>query len=289
MKTVKFGNILENAARLAGRQVALLGVPENWAALAALAIDEGIRRLAAEKFPMTQRVEFRRYRPEWLTNAGWVKGQECWRIADYYRLEADSPTAEPEVEGSGWRVLKMEEVAAFVAFDQPWEAVEIDRASVDATRFAFLADPKLCPDAAPVKAVGVNELGVTLQSPAPKGVFVKFTPKFPNLSFVEWSSATAYEAGDVAYLTATKDVYQALANVAAGGKSPDADADNWQPVRISDEFEGYLTRLAAVEMLTEDQGKHQTRAAADHAFEELCARHHEGMGETQAKVGRFCR
>lgn len=289
MKTVKFGTILENAARLAGRQVSLMGVPENWRALAALAIDEGVRRIAAEKFPMMQRVEFRRYRPEWTADFGWTKGQECWRNSDYWRLEADASTGAPETDGSGWRVLKMEEVAAFVAFDQPWEMVEMDRASVDATRFAFVADPKSNPDATPVKAVGINELGVVLQSPAPKGVYVKFVPKFPNLSFAEWSSAASYEAGDVAYLTATKDVYQALSDVAAGGKSPDADADAWQPVRIPDEFEGYLTRLAAVDLLTEDQGKHQTRAAADHAFEELCARHHENMGETRARAGRFVR
>ena len=289
MKQVKFGTILENAARLAGRQVSLLGVPENWRALAALAIDEGVRRIAAEKFPMMQRVEFRRYRPTWIGNTGWIVGQECWHDGEYYRLESDAPTAAPGVEGGGWRKLEMTEVAAFVAFDQPWEGVEIDRGSVDFTRFAFTADPKMNPDATPVKVAGVNELGVTLQSPAPKGVFVKFVPKYPNLTFAEWSSANVYEAGDTVYLTATKDVYQALKNVEAGGKAPNEDADNWQSIRIADDFEGYLTRLAAVDMLTEDQGKHQTRAAADNAFEELCARHHEGMGEIKARPGRFCR
>lgn len=289
MKTVKFGTILENAARLAGRQVAVMGVPENWRALAALAIDEGVRRIAAEKFPMMQRVEFRRYRPTWIGNTGWIVGQECWHDGDYYRLESDAPTDKPGVEGGGWRKLEMTEVAAFIAFDQPWESVEIDRGSVDDNRFAFVADPKLNPDAPSVKVARISELGVTLQSPAPKGVFVRFVPKYPNLSFVEWTSANAYEAGDAAYLTATKDVYQALANVDAGGKAPNDDADNWQPIRIADEFEGYLTRLAAVDMLTEDQGKHQTRAAADNAFEELCARHHEGNGEVRPRAGRFCR
>lgn len=75
MKTVKLGTILENAARLAGRQVSLMGVPDNWKALAALSLGEGFRRIAAEKFPMMQRVEYRRYRPEWLSNVGWTRGQ----------------------------------------------------------------------------------------------------------------------------------------------------------------------------------------------------------------------
>ena len=62
--------------------------------------------------------------------------------------------------------------------------------------------------------------------------------------------------------------YQALAAVAHGGSSPSADAENWQPLRVPDVFEGYLTRLAAADLLTEAQGKHQTRAAADREFEE---------------------
>lgn len=35
MKSVKLGKILENAARLAGRQTSVMGVPDNWRALAA--------------------------------------------------------------------------------------------------------------------------------------------------------------------------------------------------------------------------------------------------------------
>ena len=58
MKTARLGTILENAARLAGRQTAVMGVPDNWRALAALSMNEGLRKIASEKFPMMRRVEF---------------------------------------------------------------------------------------------------------------------------------------------------------------------------------------------------------------------------------------
>ena len=288
MKTVKLGTILENAARLAGRQVAQMGVPDNWKALAALSLGEGFRRIAAEKFPMMQRVEYRRYRPEWLSNVGWTRGQECWYGDDYWRLEAEHASGAP---GScpEWVRVKMSELVAFIEWEQPWEPTAIDKAAVDVNRFAYLADPKQNPMATPVKVVGMNELGVTLQAPAPKGVYVKFTPKYPNVSFIEWAETNAYETGDVVYLTSTKECYQAVKDVDAGGTSPAEDVENWQALRISDTFESFLTRLVAVDFLTEDQGKYQTRAAADKEFDDLCERYHEGNGECRVRTGRFMR
>lgn len=288
MKTVKLGTILENAARLAGRQqLAVMGVPENWRALAALALGEGLRRIAAEKFPFMQRVEYRRYRPDWLSNVGWTRGQECWFGDGYWRLEAERGSAAPSEAGSGWRRLDMAEVVAFVVFDQPWEPAEMDGASVDAARFAYEADPKYNPLATPLKVAALTDLGVVLQAPAPTGVYVRFVPKFPNPSFVEWSSDQAYEPGDVAYLTATKECYRCVEAVAAGGRAPAEDAASWEALRVPAAFENYLTRLAAVDVLTEDQGKYQTRAAAEKEFDELCARYHEGSGETRVRTGRF--
>jgi len=289
MRTAKLGTILDNAARLAGRQVALMTIPDNWRALAALAVNDGMRRISAEKFPMMRRVEFRRYRPTWVSNIGWTVGQECWFDGEYWRLETDRPTASPRNTESGWRWLPMSEVAAFIEWEQPWEPIAIDRGSVDFTRFAYTADPRQNPLAAPLKATGMSDLGVLIEAPAPKGVYIMFAPRFPNVSFVQWNNATDYAAGDVVYLDATKDCYQALAAVEHGGSSPSVDAENWQPLRVPDVFEGYLTRLAAADLLTEDQGKHQTRAAADREFEELCERYHEGNGEGRVRTGSFVR
>lgn len=286
MRTTNFGTILENAARLAGRQVGLVGIPENWKALAALAVNDGLRRISAEKFPMMRRVEFRRYRPTWVTNAGWTPGQECWHNGAYWQLYGDSPTGAPDELDSGWRKLKMSEVSAFIEFEQPWEPTAIDSGSVDYTRFAFAVDPRQNPQAAPLATCGMSDLGVLLQSPAPEGVYVQFVPRMPNISFVEWSDELAYQAGDVVYQTGTKTCYQAVADVASAETAPSSN-DKWIPLRVPDAFETYLTRLVAADLLTEDQGKYQTRAAADHEFEELCERYHEGAGDSRVRTGRF--
>ena len=286
MRATPFGVILENAARLAGRQVGLVGVPDNWKALAALAINDGIRRITAEKFPMMRRVEFRRYRPTWRSNTGWTIGQECWHDGHYYQLYSDSPAGAPDGLDSGWRKLNMSEVSAFIEFEQPWEPTAIDSGAVDTNRFAYVADPRQNPNATPVKVVGLGALGILLQAPAPEGVYIMFTPRLPNVSFMEWDDDCAYQAGAVVYLSATRDCYYAVADVAAGGGSPNSN-DKWAPLRVPDVFEPYLTRLAAADLLTEDQGKYQTRAAADKEFDDLCERYHEGSGESRVRTGRF--
>lgn len=286
MRTTSFGVILENAARLAGRQVGLVGVPDNWRALAALAINDGIRRITAEKFPMMRRVEFRRYRPTWTNNTGWTPGQECWYDGHYWQLYGDSSHGAPDEDDSGWCMLKMSEVSAFIEFEQPWEPTAIDSGSVDVNRFAYVADPRQNPNATPVKVVGLGALGILLQAPAPEGVYIMFTPRLPPVSFAEWSDGLAYQAGTVVYSPTTRDCYYAVEDVAAGEAAPNSNG-KWVPLRVPDVFEPYLTRLAAADLLTEDQGKYQTRAAADKEFDDLCERYHEGSGESRVRTGRF--
>ena len=44
MNEIKFGTILENAARLAGRDPATLPIPSGWKVLAGMAIESGFTR-----------------------------------------------------------------------------------------------------------------------------------------------------------------------------------------------------------------------------------------------------
>lgn len=293
MNETKFGRILENACRLAGRDISTgLAVPTGWRILAAMAVNGGVRTLAAEKFPMLQRVEFRRYRPYWDVYGTYEQGHEVWYESDYWRLEAEiSNGLAPDVSGSGWRKLESGEVCAFINWCQPWARTMIDTGGVDATRFAYAADPRLNPHATPLKVVGISDLGIELAAPAPNGVYIRFVPVFPAVAFDEWTSGTQYAAGEAAYLTATKDVYIAARDLTGSTETttpPNEDVTGaWQTVRIASEFEPYLTRLCAADLLTEDQGKFQTRAAADREFEALCERYHEGNGETRIRRGRF--
>lgn len=294
MEEVKFGTILENACRLAGRNPSVMDVPADWKVLAGMAIESGLHALAAEKFPSMQRVEFRRYRPDWRSGIRYEPGQEVWHVNCYWRLEDANAQGAPGV-ADGWRPLEMGEVAAFVAFDQPWEQVVMQSFGVDVTRFAYAADPRYNPLAPPLPCrlceLGVIVMGERGETP-PDGVWVKFVPEYPKIGFEEWRAGTLYRAGDVAYTTSSKDIWQAVVDVPdaeIAQVAPENDtSDLWRPLRIRGEFASYLTRLAAADLLTEDQGKHQTRAAADREFELLCERYHEGNGETRIRRGRFC-
>ena len=293
MHETKLGVVLENACRLAGRDAALCGVPDGWKVLAGMAITAGMQTLAAEKFPLMQRVEFRRYRPEWSINEAYQPGMEVWWDGSYWRrLESagDSGRQAPSALYAPWKRLEMGEVTAFIAFDQPWENTVMQSFGVDVTRFAYLADPRMNPDASPVRGARLCELGVLLPSPAPEGVWVKFIPEYPQIDFREWNGETTYEPGDAVYVTRAKEVYQLTEAIEDAGEatSPDEDESGaWRALRVRSEFAPYLTRLTAADLMTEDQGKYQTKAAAEREFELLAERYHEGNGETRIRTGRF--
>jgi len=217
----------------------------------------------------------------------YAAGHEVWHGEDYWRFVDATAPGEPGV-ADGWRRLAPCEIAAFIAWDQPWENTVIDQGGVDPANFAYLVDPKYAPQATPLKVTGMNAFGVVLEAPAPKGVWCRFVPEAPGVSFVEWATGTPYEAGELVYRTATKDVYMCVTTPASAATAPESDATAWTPVRVDGVFAPYLTRLAAADLMTEDQGKHQTRAQADAEFDMLCARYHEGNGETRVRRGRFC-
>jgi hypothetical protein len=289
MNEVKLGQILEDACRLAGREVLECAIPPGWKVLAAMTVNAGLRDLTAEKFPMMQRIEFRRYRPDWDSTVRYDVGHEVWYGDDYWRCES-AAAGTPGADHVGWRKLKMEEVNAFIAWEQPWENTVMDLGGVDFNRFAYTADPRYNPSAAPIPGCAMCELGVLLPSPAPKGVYVRFIPVLPLVSFVDWRSDGSYKAGDVVYDETVKDVFVAVADIEEATEAPGSDTSGvWRPVRVRREFQTYLTRLVAADLMTEDQGKYQTRAAADRELDVLRERYHDGNGASRASVGSYCR
>lgn len=287
-RIVKAGELLENAVRMAGFDPSLMDVPVNWRMVAQMAVNDGLSRMAAEKFPQTRKIEFRRYRPAWRVGAEWRDGHECWHDGAYHRLESAAAGAgetPPGRDGGPWRRLRMDEVAAFIEFNQPWEASEIEPGGIDVQEFAYAADPKYCPDATPIRGCRMTEFGVMLPSPAPEGVYVKFAARPKEVTYSEWRSGVMYVAGDLAYVTADKECYECVED--SGGKPPGEDAQRWRPVRIAAEWQKYLTLLAAAEIQTADQGRHQTAAAAEKEFERLSERYLIGCGENDTNMGGY--
>ena len=193
---------------------------------------------------------------------------------------------------AGGVVSQSQFLAAFVAFDQPWEPTALQSFGVDTARFAYAVDPRYNPEA-PALPCKLCELGVLVMGHGgahpPKEVFIRFIPEYPRFSFEDWTTNASYSPGDTVYKE--KDIWQYLGEPGGGGTTaPDLDNSGvWRPLRVRSEFAAYLTRLVASDLLTEDQGKFQTKAAADREFDLICERYHEGSGETRVRVGRFRR
>ena len=79
---IQLGSILESACAMAGYDTQYQTPPARWRVMAAAAVNEGLRRIHAEKFPALRRIEFRRYRPPEadLQDAleRYAERQECW-------------------------------------------------------------------------------------------------------------------------------------------------------------------------------------------------------------------
>lgn len=288
MHKAKLGEILENAVRLTGRDVTTSTIPEDWKVLAAMTINEGIRRIAAEKFPMMQRIESRRFRPDWTSAEAYGRGMQVFHNGEYWELEDPAHPGEPGF-AEGWRLLGPADLPKFINWEQPWENTVIDRGGININCFAYAKNPHYYPNATPIKVVGLTSFGIELQTDL-KEVFVRFVPLYPRVRFDEWVSGTLYKAGDVVYRSASKQCYTAMRDVVGESATivPGSDDDEiWQEFEISDIFEPYLTKLAAADLLTESQGKFQTQARADAEFEILCERYHEGNGESKIRRGRF--
>lgn len=287
---IKAGTILENACRLAGFDPGISSIPERWRVMCAFAVNNGYRKLHAEKFPQLRRVEFRHYRPTWSAETAWKVGNECWHEATkrYWRLEGENGSQEPGSENAQWRKLEMNEVSAFIAFDQPWEATVMDPAGVDRNAFAYTKDPKYSPDATPIGGCGWFHEGVLLPAPAPEGVFVRFIPKAPRFSFTEWDAERAYTAGAVVYVASEQECYMALEEMPNGGVQPNGNA-SWERLRIREEWEEYLTLLAAAAIMSEDQGKYQTQAEAERELRNLQDTYNDFAGEAEVEMGSYAR
>ena len=86
---IQLGSILESACAMAGYDLQYQAVPVRWRVTAAAAVNEGLRRIHAEKFPALRRIEFRRYRPTVADLEAalptFSEGQECWYAGFYWR------------------------------------------------------------------------------------------------------------------------------------------------------------------------------------------------------------
>ena len=96
------------------------------------------------------------------------------------------------------------------------------------------------------------------------------------------------------YDTAARGCYRAKCDIEAGttvapNPAPSSAPPYWAAVTVAEAFEEYLVQIVAAAIMTEDQGKYQTQAAADRALDDLVERFGQGAGERRVRTGRFGR
>ena len=233
-----------------------------------------------QKWPLLMRTEQRQYRPTWAVGTTYAMDEEVWHAGTetYWKSLAAGNVGHEPAEGSAfWE--KPDDFIPFIQLAQPWETWEIWERGVDLQAFAFDSDPRLTPNIKAIKPCEFWMDSVVLPSSAPVKPWVRFMPRCPELSFTEWSGATAYAAGEACYLTSTGRSYTALQG--STNKSPATETDYWVEVGVPK----FMSRYVRIGMLaawrTADEGRYQTQAEARAELERMEQEAFERAGQAQ--------
>lgn len=286
MLTVPASRVADRALRLIGMEPTECTLMPSMRERFEDAVNDAIGAIwADQKWLPLMRIEFRRYRPLWHPEELYIEGQEVWHEGAYWRILATRVNPSPEpVEGSTvWRKLLSEEVVKMIEFAQPWEETVIDDAGVDCGAFAWQVNPRLNPHAPPIDGVTFWMDSVLLPSGAPDGVWCRFLPLRPRVSFVEFKEGKAYAKGEVCYRTLTGHCYEALHHgiTTPPAEDPDYNLGLWREVLIPEFLVPYIAFKVAAAYMSEEQGKYQTQAMAERELEAIRLRYFEKSSTAQ--------
>lgn len=234
-----------------------------------LLVNQAIRRAwEAEIWPQLVVTEKRHYRPTWTEGQNYPAGYEVWHGSGYWRsLQAANVGNEPADDSTWWEAAEGDMIY-YIAFDQPWETEVIDETGVDWERCIFDGSPLRNPDRAPVEGCRPFEQSILVPPDvAPLEPWVRYRPKRPRISFVEWDEATGYAAGDVRYRTETRQAYRALQ--ASTGKTPETSTEYWGAVGVPAMFEDYIRMTVGAQRMSEDEGKYKAQTQAENELERV--------------------
>lgn len=238
-------------------------------------VNDALRRVWTHAhWPMVRRVERRAYRPPYTFELVFREGQECWHKGAYWRAEVEGPEHAPGEGNPEWRRLNPDEVARFIALDQPWENTEIALGGVDLTGFAYARDPKAFPDQPPIVGCafagdypGGGTTRVVLPQDAPDEVWIAFIPEEPRISLEPWKSEGDYAYGDTVHHKGESWMCVGdRADVEPGATPCEVP---WRRVRIPEFMAPCVVAFVQAAFASEDQGRAQSEAMAQNLLDRL--------------------
>jgi hypothetical protein len=176
--------------------------------------------------------------------------QKAWALS---KVNTELPKA---WESEWWPgVLAVEERTIATGMLIAFETAGATRiGAIDADNGVFLVDPRTNRDAQLVKGCTIYNETLYFSDPSLSvgdKVWMRFRPPCPTYTLTVWSGATAYVAGDLAYVAATGHTYEALQ--AGTNKAPATETTYWRVVGVPEIFKNWLAlRISALRMREED-------------------------------------
>jgi hypothetical protein len=236
-------------------------------------------------WPRVLVVSKRRYRPDWDATANYLTGEEVWRSSGtfehYCRAKSNNSGVDPATDTS--ETYWDSDPADFiphVELDQWWETQEID--GYDLNECAMAKDPLTCLNPGFVRGVMEWEESLLMPPDAPSAVYLRFRPTKPLFSGTNWTDATSYAVGDLAYRAGTKECYKAL--LPSTNKVPENETSYWIPVGFPEFLVRYCVLAAVAETQSEDSGKYKTQAQANEELERLMDVHGGRSGHASRMI-----
>lgn len=267
-KTIKFGVVVERIFRARGFAEDDITLTTKERARYGDLITRMVKRAWDEaRWPQVLKVEQRTYRPPFELAASYNTAWQVWEpVTGLYweSLEDNNTGNQPPATGvadAHWKPA--EEMTRYIQFEQPWEATAIDEDGVELGDFAYLDDPVGNPAAR--RVAGCMQIEDCVVMPAgttvPDNPWIRFKPVSPRFALELWSAGTAYGAGELVYLESTRECY--VATAATTGDDPAESGGPWSVVGFPAMFEDYVVLAVTAECQSEDEGKYETRAAAE--------------------------
>lgn len=279
--SVRAGAVADKAIRRMGYNPASFTMTPELRETIGDALNEAIMKVwSHQRWPQLLRVEKRRFRPGWHEAMIYLARQEVWHAGRYWQAKEDTTGEEP-AEGGVWRPMEDGEVVKMIQFEQNWDPLPLDEAGIDLNAFAYEADPRLNPYARAIGGCGFWMDSVVLPVTAPREVWIVFVPRRPRVCFAEWRENTAYNRGEVCFMTVNGECYEALRDgisVSPDTAFEERNAGLWEPVRIPEFISIYLALYALAAWKGEDEGKHQMMAEAEKELERLSETYFDKSG-----------
>jgi hypothetical protein len=294
-KTLKMGVVLDRVFRARGMDPDQVTMTTKERARYGEQITRWCRK-AWEKanWPQLFKYEQRTYRPPWADGANYNEGYQVYdAVTDAYwtSLENNNIGNIPPATGAAdthWTPAV--DMKRYIQLEQAWEVTGIDEDGVDVNAFAFYEDPLGNPSARVIQ--GCRRVEDCVMFPnvpnVPNVVWIKFKPVAPRYALELWSGATAYGAGELVYLTATRECY--IATRPTTNENPTdtvEDGNPWAIVGFPDMFQDFVTLACKAENQSEDEGKYKTMVLAEDELDDLVHKKTAKAGEgSRVFVGR---